>query len=114
MTKFILKRIYEPANQQDGYRVLVDRLWPRGVSKEEADLDAWAKDIAPSTELREWFGHQPERYAEFTKRYKKELDNNPLTQDYIKEWHQHPVVTLLYGAKNETQNEAVVLADYLK
>lgn len=113
MTTFITKRIYEDASPDDGWRVLVDRLWPRGVSKEKADLDEWAKDLAPSTDLRKWFGHKPERFEEFAKRYVAELEANPDAPDTIAGWREHDKVTLLYGARDETHNEAVVLKDYL-
>lgn len=114
MTTFRIKRIYEPAETSDGYRVLVDRLWPRGVSKERADLDEWAKDIAPSTELRQWFGHDPAKFSEFIKRYDDELQRNPETASYISDWKKQQTVTLLYGARDEAHNEAVVLKSYIE
>ena len=114
MTKFAVKRIYEPANPADGYRVLVDRLWPRGVSKERAALDEWAKTIAPSTELRKWFAHDPAKFAEFSKQYIEEVQQNPEAAKIIADWHKHAKVTLLYGAKDEADNEAIVLQKYLK
>ena len=107
-----LKRIYEPYNKKDGYRVLVDRLWPRGVSKEKAHLDVWLKDIAPSTELRKWFNHDPKKWADFKKKYQGELKKNKeavLTLKQVKK--KHPTITLLYGAKDEIHNEAVVIKD---
>lgn len=110
-TEFVLKRIYEPAADEDGYRVLVDRLWPRGISKQRARLDEWAKELAPSTELRRWFGHVPERFEEFTRRYTAELRSNPGLDERVTDWRTHPRVTLLYGAKDERHNEAVVLLD---
>ena len=113
MTKFTTKRIYEPTESGDGYRVLVDRLWPRGVSKERAALDEWAKDIAPSTELRKWFGHSPAKFAEFSKRYKEEVQQNPEASGVFANWRKHKMVTLLYGARDEANNEAVVLKEYL-
>ena len=113
MTEFVVKRIYEQADSGDGYRVLVDRLWPRGVSKERAKLDEWAKDIAPSTELRKWFAHDPVKYQEFTERYRGELAQNSLIEDLVERWLKHDKVTLLYGARDEEYNEAVVLAEYL-
>ncbi|MFZ1360476.1 MAG: DUF488 domain-containing protein [Candidatus Saccharimonadales bacterium] len=113
MTHFAIKRIYEPATADDGYRVLVDRLWPRGVSKERAALDEWAKDIAPSTELRKWFGHDPAKYAAFAKRYIDEVQQNPEASDIITNWRTHDKVTLLYGARDEQGNEAIVLQQYL-
>lgn len=113
MTKFVIKRIYEPADTSDGYRVLVDRLWPRGVSKERAALGEWTKSIAPSTELRKWFGHDPVKFAEFSERYIKEVKRNPEAPGSIAGWRKHSVVTLLYGARDETNNEAVVLREYV-
>ncbi|MBP8921673.1 MAG: DUF488 family protein [Micropruina sp.] len=112
-TEFVLKRIYEPAADEDGYRVLVDRLWPRGISKQRARLDEWAKELAPSTELRRWFGHLPERFEEFTRRYTAELRANPDLSARVADWRTQPRVTLLYGAKDERHNEAVVLLDLL-
>jgi uncharacterized protein YeaO (DUF488 family) len=100
MTKFTVKRIYELAEEDDGYRVLVDRLWPRGISKDRAALDEWAKDIAPSNELRKWFNHDPTKFKEFAKRYVEELNQNPKTSDIIDGWSKHPFVTLLYAARD--------------
>lgn len=114
MTTFTTKRIYESPEKDDGYRVLVDRLWPRGVAKADAALDDWAKDIAPSTELRKWFGHEPEKFDEFVKRYRKELRENDHSKSMIDTWSDHEKVTLLYGAKDETHNEAVVLKKWLQ
>jgi uncharacterized protein YeaO (DUF488 family) len=114
LSDYAVKRIYEPAEASDGYRVLVDRLWPRGVSKERAALDEWAKDLAPSSGLREWFGHVPERFPEFAKRYVDELEHNPVLQTYLNEWQKHSVVTLLYGARDEENNEALVLKNFLE
>lgn len=109
------KRIYSPASPQDGFRVLVDRIWPRGVSKAEADLDVWLKDIAPSTELRKWFGHDPAKMNEFVSRYRQELGANPSAVETLAGYiHDHPVVTLLYAARDTENNEAVVLADYMR
>ncbi len=113
MTKFFIKRVYEEVEKDDGYRVLVDRLWPRGVSKEKAKLDEWAKNIAPSTELRKWFNHDPKKFKEFVKRYKKELENNIEVKEIIKNWKKQKKVIILYGAKDEVHNEAVVLRDIL-
>lgn len=113
MTKFVVKRIYEPADRDDGYRVLIDRLWPRGVSKERAALDDWAKELAPSTGLRQWFGHDPAKFEEFSERYTKEVKQNPEAPDIIAGWRKHPIVTLLYGARDKANNEAVVLQEYL-
>lgn len=111
---FKIKRIYEPVQRGDGFRVLVDRLWPRGVSKERAHLDLWAKDIAPSTALRKWFGHDPKRWKSFQEKYKKELRNNSFELKKLRQLHRiHKNVTLLYGAKDTEHNEAVVLAKVL-
>lgn len=108
-----LKRVYEPAAKSDGYRILVDRLWPRGISKAEASIDLWLKDIGPSNELRKWFGHDPAKFKEFSQRYRAELDINPAT-DQVKEIiTEHREITLLYGAKDEQHNQAVVLMQYL-
>lgn len=109
MTKFYAKRIYDPADESDGYRVLVDRLWPRGVSKERAMLDEWAKDIAPSTELRQWFGHVPERFEEFSEKYIEELNINTVARAIFDNWQKFNKVTILYAAKDEQHNEAKVL-----
>ena len=114
MTTFYTKRIYEAADTSDGYRVLVDRLWPRGVSKEEAALNEWAKAIAPSTELRKWFGHDPAKFDEFAKRYREEIKHNPEASEIIATWHRQAFVTLLYGARDQANNEAVVLRKYLE
>jgi uncharacterized protein YeaO (DUF488 family) len=108
-----IARIYDVENIE-GYRVLIDRLWPRGVSKEKANLDLWAKDIAPSTDLREWFGHEPERFVEFSHRYREELDNNPAMFAFIDELQAHSKVVLLYAAKDPKVNHARVLIEYLQ
>lgn len=109
-----IKRIYEPAEKSDGFRVLVDRLWPRGVSKERAKLDLWAKDIAPSTALRKWFGHDPKRWKSFQNKYEKELHDNILELKELRKLRRgHKTMTILYGAKDTEHNEAVVLARVL-
>ena len=114
-TEFRLKRVYEPASRTDGFRILVDRVWPRGVSKDEAALGLWLKDVAPSTELRKWFGHKPERWKSFAEKYRAELDRNADAVDRLMEQaREHRTVTLLFGAKDETHNQAVVLRDYLR
>jgi uncharacterized protein YeaO (DUF488 family) len=109
---FRIKRIYEPPAKSDGLRVLVDRLWPRGVKKTEARLDLWMKDVAPSTELRKWFGHEPERFAEFKRRYKKELSKEALAE--LRKLGKGKTVTLLYGAKDPEMNQAAVLLSRLR
>ncbi|OHV61547.1 hypothetical protein LCM4577_13515 [Mesorhizobium sp. LCM 4577] len=109
-----VKRIYEPPAKADGQRVLVDRLWPRGVSKKDAELTLWLKEIAPSDELRKWFGHEPERWAEFQKRYRAELDANGEAVAQLRDLLREGKVTLLYGAHDEAHNNAVALAGYLR
>jgi uncharacterized protein YeaO (DUF488 family) len=106
-----MKRVYDPATSDDGYRVLVERLWPRGVSKESAHLDAWEKGIAPSDELRRWYGHDPEKWGEFQKRYKEEL-RDPAVQkilDDLAERARHGTVTLVYAAREGEISNAAVL-----
>lgn len=110
----VIKRVYLPAEPGDGYRVLVDRLWPRGVSKQDAHLDLWLKEVAPSPELRTWFGHLPERFDEFTVRYTAELDENPAITELRAIIAAHPTVTLLYGARDPRVNHAAVLLGYLE
>ncbi len=108
-----IKRVYLPAEDSDGYRVLVDRLWPRGIKKENAKIDLWAKALAPSAELRKWFNHIPERFEEFSKKYVEELKTNPEVTPILDELRQHDKVTLLYGSKDEQHNNAVVLLHLL-
>jgi len=111
---FEIKRIYEKPGEDEGYRVLVDKLWPRGISKERANLDLWMKDIAPSNELRKWYGHKVDKWPEFKTKYLEELHNN---KDLIKQLKTlekyHGKVTLLYSAKDEDHNNAVVLEELL-
>lgn len=112
-----IKRIYDPYEESDGIRYLVDRLWPRGISKEKAHMDGWLKDLAPSTALRKEFGHMAEKFAEFTVLYQEELDASPEAQAAVREIIQQSrvqTVTLLYGAKDPHINHAVVLLDYLE
>jgi uncharacterized protein YeaO (DUF488 family) len=108
-----IKRVYEPPSEEDGFRVLVDRLWPRGVSKERADLDLWLKEIAPSTELRKWFGHVPTRWPEFVARYREELRQNEVAVSKLRDLATKGTVTLLFGARDEAHNEAVVIRDLI-
>ena len=108
-----LKRAYLPAGPEDGVRVLVDRLWPRGVSKARAALAFWNKDVAPSTELRQWFGHDPARWAEFRKRYRAELKARPEAVEALHALARQGPVTLVFAARDEAHNEAVVLRDVL-
>jgi uncharacterized protein YeaO (DUF488 family) len=109
-----LKRAYDPAEPDDGYRVLIDRLWPRGVSKERARLDEWARELAPSAELRTWFGHDPERFAEFERRYRAELADHDEKLDELRRRAREGPLTLVYGARDEEHNDAVVLAELLR
>ncbi|MFC5385016.1 DUF488 domain-containing protein [Aquamicrobium segne] len=114
MTELVVKRIYEPVSDNDGQRVLVDRLWPRGMKKEKAHLDLWLKDVAPSDDLRHWFGHDPERWVEFQKRYRAELDDRQEALAELRALMGKGKVTLLYSAHDEAHNNAVVLAAYLR
>jgi len=109
-----MKRAYDPAEPRDGYRVLVDRLWPRGVSKERARLDEWARELAPSAELRTWFGHDPERFAEFERRYRAELTAHEEKLDELRCRAREGTLTLVYGDRDEEHNDAVVLAELLR
>ncbi|MDL2284204.1 DUF488 family protein [Oxalobacter sp. OttesenSCG-928-P03] len=110
-----IKRAYEPVSAEDGFRVLVDRLWPRGISKEKAHIDFWDKNIAPSTELRKWFNHDPEKFPEFTRRYQAELDTEVSALDGLCEKLKgQKTVSLIYGAKNPEINHARVLQAVLE
>ena len=111
MRAVAIKRAYEPPSPDDGTRILVDRLWPRGVSKAKAALDGWNKDVAPSPALRKWFDHRPERFAEFSKRYRVELKHNPAVAELRA---LKGKVTLVYGARDPAINHAIVLAKVLK
>lgn len=108
-----IKRVYEKPSKDDGKRILVDRLWPRGLTKEKASIDLWLKEIAPSTGLRKWFGHDPDKWKEFQKRYHQELENNVEQVLLLKEQIKKGTVTLVYGAKDEEHNEALVLKEWL-
>jgi len=110
---FRIKRVYEPPAPGDGERILVDRLWPRGLKKAEAGIDRWMKEVAPSAALRTWFGHKPERFAEFHKRYAAEMAGNPALAE-LRKLGRGRTVTLLYGARDPEQNQAVVLLDLLR
>jgi uncharacterized protein YeaO (DUF488 family) len=105
-----LKRAYDPPDGDDGRRILVDRLWPRGVSKAEADVDEWLKELAPSTGLRKWFGHDPDRWQEFRHRYAREIHEHGLLA-YLRNLARNGPVTLVYSARDEAHNDAVVLRD---
>jgi uncharacterized protein YeaO (DUF488 family) len=109
------KRIYALPSKSDGYRVLVDRLWPRGLSRAIASIDLWLRDLAPSTELRKWYGHDVERWPEFGNRYRQELEGHGELLDTLLDIeHHHGTVTLLFAARDEVHNEAEVLADVLR
>lgn len=108
-----IKRVYEKPSADDGKRILVDRLWPRGLTKEKARIDIWMKNIAPSTELRQWFGHDPSKWEEFKRRYSEELRTNKVTVAELTEQIKKGKTTLVYGAKDELHSHAVVLKDYL-
>ena len=109
-----LKRVYEKPSRQDGLRVLVDRLWPRGLTKERAAVDWWAKDVAPSTELRKWFGHDPAKWKQFQIRYRKELQEKKDVLKLLKQKIKERTVTLVYGARDVEHNEALVLKRILE
>lgn len=113
MGRVQVKRVYEPAARSDGFRVLVDRLWPRGISKERAALDLWMKEIAPSTELRRWFGHDPKRWRQFKARYRAELREHQPQLAQLRSHARKGTVTLLFGARDLDHNEAVVLKEIL-
>jgi uncharacterized protein YeaO (DUF488 family) len=108
-----LKRAYEPPGSDDGTRILIDRLWPRGVKKVNAAIDEWMKEIAPSTELRKWFGHDPERWSEFQRRYKSEIRQHGEQLDRLRHLAQRGRITLVFSAHDEAHNDAVVLKNLL-
>jgi len=109
-----LKRAYERAAHDDGQRILVERLWPRGVSKEKADLDLWLKEIAPSSELRKWFGHDPAKWPEFQRRYRDELRHRPQEVAQLTKLVREGPVTFVYGSRDAKHNAAIVLKEYLE
>lgn len=109
-----IKRAYEPPERTDGYRVLIDRIWPRGVSKEEARLDEWARELAPSTELRRWFDHEPAKFDEFRRRYRAELAGHEQKLRELRRRARGGTLTLVYGARDTEHNDAVVLAELLR
>jgi uncharacterized protein YeaO (DUF488 family) len=111
-----IKRIYESPSKEDGKRILVDRLWPRGISKEKAKVDMWLKDIAPSTELRKWYGHIPEKHEEFKNLYEQELSTDPVHRDkvnFLEKMSKEEDITLLYGARDITYNHAIILLNWI-
>lgn len=109
-----LKRVYEKPSRKDGVRILVDRLWPRGLTKERAAVKLWLKDVAPSTELRQWFGHDPAKWKQFQVRYRKELREKKDALDLLKQESEEHNVTLVYGARDEEHNDALVLKRVLE
>ena len=108
-----IKRVYEQPDKEDGERILVDRLWPRGLTKEKASVDLWLKEIAPSTELRKWFAHDPKKWKSFRGRYETEIRHNDDLIKVLKDKAREGTVTLLYGARDEKHNEALVLKQFL-
>jgi uncharacterized protein YeaO (DUF488 family) len=112
--KLTIKRVYEEPDKDDGIRILIDRLWPRGLSKEKAHVDLWLKEIAPSTALRKWFAHDPAKWTEFKTRYRAELKHNSEQLAVLKQAIAKGPVTLLYGAKDEQRNDAIVLQELLR
>ncbi|MGH2644195.1 MAG: DUF488 domain-containing protein [Chitinophagaceae bacterium] len=108
-----LKRVYEAPEKSDGYRILVDRIWPRGMTKEKASVDLWLKEIGPSNDLRKWFGHDPEKWVEFKNRYMKELETDKEEIATLKQHISKGALTLVYSAKDEAHNQAVVIKEYL-
>lgn len=109
-----IRRAYDEPTRNDGYRVLVDRVWPRGIAKDEAGIDEWSRELAPSTELRRWFGHDPDRWAEFRDRYRQELAGRADQTDRLLRRAGQGRVTLVYGARDKAHNNAVVLREYLE
>lgn len=108
-----IRRVYEPPQDGDGKRILIDRLWPRGISKNDAQVDVWMKDVAPSAELRRWFGHDPKKWDEFRRRYQEELKRNAKAVEELKEQIGQSTATLLYGARDIEHNNAIVLMDFI-
>jgi len=109
-----IKRVYEPADKSDGARILIDRLWPRGVCTATAKIDRWEKDLAPSDELRKWFGHDPARWAEFKKRYRTELKSQAQALDNVRRLARQQTVTLVFGARDAAHSNAAALLEWLK
>ncbi len=114
MTEITIKRVYEKPSPTDGFRILVDRLWPRGISKENAHIDQWNKDIAPSTELRKWFNHDPEKWDAFSEKYLDELKANNVGKTFWEQYKNQKKITLVFGAKDTQHCNSVVLLGYLK
>ncbi|AZA84128.1 DUF488 domain-containing protein [Chryseobacterium lactis] len=114
MSEIALKRVYETPSPKDGCRILVDRLWPQGLSKEEAHLDEWNKDLAPSSDLRKWFHHEPELWKDFSEKYVQELHESNLGKDFLEQHKDQEKITLLYAAKDEEHCHPIILKRYLE
>ena len=114
MVRVQIKRAYDDAEPADGYRILIDHVWPRGISRERAHLDEWARELAPSDDLRKWFDHEPARFARFRTRYRKELAGQSERVDALRERAAHGPVTIVYAARDREHNNAVVLAELLR
>ena len=108
-----IKRVYEPEENSDGFRILVDRLWLRGIKKEDLHIDVWLKEIAPSPALRKWFNHDLEKWKQFKTKYNAELKRSAFTEQILAETEKHHTITLVYSAKNEKHNQAVVIKEFL-
>lgn len=108
-----IKRVYEAAAADDGYRILVDRLWPRGMTKEKAHVGKWMKEVAPSAGLRKWFNHEPAKWLQFRRKYHAELKGSSAFEELLGEIKRHKTITLLYGAKDEAHNDAVALREFI-
>ncbi|UYQ78622.1 DUF488 family protein [Glutamicibacter sp. JL.03c] len=113
MTEILIKRAYAEPSEDDGYRILVDRLWPRGLTKAALELDQWAKSLAPSSELRKAWNHDPDRFEQFAEQYKDELNQNAGVDEFLELAEQFPTITLVFAARNEQANHAMVLREYL-
>lgn len=109
-----IKRVYEPTSKDDGFRILVDRLWPRGLKKEDAHIQLWLKEVSPSTELRKWFDHQPQKWEVFKKNYLEELETNKAVKELLNVYKSESTITLLYAAHDQQYNHALVLLEFLK
>lgn len=109
-----IKRAYQPLERSDGLRILIDRLWPRGIKKEDANFHVWLKEIAPSNQLRKWFNHEPEKWEEFRKKYKSELKDSAALKELLALIKNQKIITLIYSAKDEQHNQALVLKGFLE
>lgn len=114
MVKIALKRVYEKASPEDGYRILVDGLWPRGLSREKAEIDEWNQDLAPSTKLRHWFHHDPELWEEFSEKYLQEPQSNDEIENFLQQHKNQEKITLVYAAKDEEHCHPIILKRYLE